>query len=119
SLAEVVDGVVQFGPEALRFEGADEPFGAAVGFWLTNEGGVVSDTEPGDRPQEVLRAVLRAPVMAEAYASSHVGSEPAEAVDDGVVTGCNAAIRSPVLATWVHASADQWSTLANTHTHPS
>ena len=85
SLAEVVDGVVQFGPEALLFEGADEPFGAAVGFWLTNEGGVVSDTEPGDRPQEVLRAVLRAPVMAEAYASSHVGSEPAEAVDDGVV----------------------------------
>src|SRR5690606_41328839 len=52
SLAEVVDGVVRFGPEALLFEGADEPFGAAVGFWLTNEGGVVSDTEPGDRPQE-------------------------------------------------------------------
>jgi len=28
-------------------------------------------------------------------------------------------MRSPVLATWVQASADQWSTLANTHTQPS
>jgi len=31
-LAEVVDGVVELGPEALFFEGSDEPFGAAVGF---------------------------------------------------------------------------------------
>lgn len=57
-LAELVDGVVELGPEALLFQCSDEPFGAAVGFGLPDVGGVVCDAEPGDRPEEMLRPVL-------------------------------------------------------------
>ena len=58
-LAELVDGVVQLGPQALLFQGADPAFGAAVGLRLAQEGGVVGDAQPADRSQEVARAVLR------------------------------------------------------------
>jgi len=86
-LAEVVDGVMQFGPQALFFEGADEPFGAAVGFGLTHEGGIVCDAEPGDRPDEVAGPVLGSPVVTQRDASGDVGGEAPEAVYDGVVDG--------------------------------
>jgi hypothetical protein len=58
-LAEVVDGVVQLGPQALLLEGADPAFGAAACLRLAQEGGVVGDAQPADRAQEVGRAVLR------------------------------------------------------------
>ena len=41
-LAELVNGVMQFDPQALLLEGADPALGAAVGFRLTEEGGVIS-----------------------------------------------------------------------------
>jgi hypothetical protein len=58
SLAEVVDGVVEIGPEALLFQGADEPFGTAVGFGFADEGGIVCDSEPCDGADEVPGPVL-------------------------------------------------------------
>jgi hypothetical protein len=42
-LAQLVDGVVQLRPQALLLQGADPPFGAAIGLWLAQEGGVVGD----------------------------------------------------------------------------
>jgi hypothetical protein len=74
-LAEVVDGVIQLGPQALLFEGADEPFGTAVGFGLADEGGIVCDAEPGDRSDEVVGPVLGSPVVTQRDASGDVGSE--------------------------------------------
>jgi len=59
--------------------------GTAVGFGLTDESGVVRDTEPGDRPQEVAGPVLRSPVMTQLDPSSHIRAEPPEAVDHRVV----------------------------------
>ena len=75
-LAEVVDGVMQLGPEALFFEGADEPFGAAVGFGFSDVGGVVCDAEPGDRPQEVAGAVLGSPVVTQLIPRATSGPSP-------------------------------------------
>ena len=42
-LAQLVDGVVQGGPQALIFEGADPSLGAPVGLRLTQERRVVAD----------------------------------------------------------------------------
>ena len=51
-LAELVDGVVQLGPQALLVEGADPPLGATIGLRLAQEGGVGGDAEPGDRARQ-------------------------------------------------------------------
>ena len=85
--AEIVDAVVEVGPEALFFQGADEPFGTAVGFRFADEGGVVSDTEPGDRADEVPGPVLGSPVVPQRDTSGYVGSKTPEAVDDGLESG--------------------------------
>ena len=52
-LAQLVNGVVQGGPQALVLEGADPAFGAAVGLRLTQERGIIDDPQPGDRAQQV------------------------------------------------------------------
>jgi hypothetical protein len=57
-LAQLVDGVVQLRPQALLLEGADPALSATVGLRLAQEGGVIGDAQPGDRAQEVGRAVL-------------------------------------------------------------
>jgi hypothetical protein len=78
-LAQLVDGVVQLSPEALLLEGADPALGVAVGLRLAQERGVVSDAQPGDRAEEVGRAVLRSPVVAQAETTGQVRAEGAPA----------------------------------------
>ena len=80
-LAQLVDGVVQLDPQALLFEGADPALGAAVGLRLAQEGGVVGDAQPADRAQEVGRAVLGSPVVAQAETAGDVALQPAPAVE--------------------------------------
>jgi hypothetical protein len=77
-LAQFIDGVVQGGPQALVFEGADPALSTAVGLGLTQERGAVGDTEPGQRAGEVGRAVLRAPVMAQRQTTGDVRAELAQ-----------------------------------------
>jgi hypothetical protein len=109
-LAELVDSVVQLRPQALLLQGADPAFGAAVGLRLAQEGGVVGDPQPGDRAQEVARAVLGSPVVAQRQATSHVRIQPAPAVDDRVIDRLRGSEPSPTLATCAHASGE--------HPHP-
>jgi hypothetical protein len=77
-LAQLLDGVVQLDPQALLLEGADPAFGAAVGFRLAQERGIVGDAEPADRAQEVARAVLGSPVVAQLEAAGDVGVQAAQ-----------------------------------------
>jgi hypothetical protein len=69
-VAEVVEVVVEPGPQALFFEGLDPSFGAAVGLGFAEVGGVVGDAEPAQRALEVDRPVLASPVVAMSGASS-------------------------------------------------
>ena len=73
-VAELIDGVMQLGPQALFFEGADEAFGAAVGLGLTDVGGVVGEAEPGNGAQEVVGAVLGSPVVTQLDAAGGASS---------------------------------------------
>ena len=84
-LAELVHGVVQLGPQALLFEGADPALSATVGLRLTQERRAVGDPEPGQRAGEMGRAVLGSPVVAQLQAAGDVGLQAAPAVDDGVI----------------------------------
>lgn len=84
-LAEVVDVVVQPGPEALLLEGLDPVLGATVALGLADMGGVVGDAQSAQRAEEVGRAVLRTPVVAQPEASPDVGPQLAPAVEYGVV----------------------------------
>jgi hypothetical protein len=72
-LAQLVDGVVQLGPQALVVEGPDPPLGTAVGFGLAEERRVVADAQPADRAEEVGRAILRAPVVPQLQTRGDVG----------------------------------------------
>ena len=74
-------------PQALLFEGPDEALGHAVALGFAHEGGVVLDAQPVEGTLEVVGPVLAAPVVAQLDSSGHVGSEPPEAVDDGVIDG--------------------------------
>ena len=85
TLTEVVDVDEEPRPKALLFQGADEPFGDAVALRLADKCGIVFDPEPFERPLEVERAVLAAPVVTQLDPSSDVRSELSEAIDDGVV----------------------------------
>lgn len=51
-LAQVVDIVVEPGPEALLLKGLDSPLGAAVALGLADIGGVVGDAQPAQRAGE-------------------------------------------------------------------
>jgi hypothetical protein len=104
-LAQLVQSVVQLGPQALLLEGADPPLGAAVGLRLAQERGVVGDAQPGDRAEEVPGAVLGSPVVAQAKPTGHVRAEGAPPVDDGVVDRLQGSEPVPTLATWAQASA--------------
>ena len=75
-LAELIDGVVQLDPQALVLEGADPPFGAPVGLRLAQEGGIIGDPQPGDRAQEVGRAVLGSPVVPKFQTAAMSPSSP-------------------------------------------
>lgn len=63
ALSEVIDIVEEPGPEALLLDGPQ--FCHSVALRLTDEGSVVFDAQPGQRPLEVPGSVWAAPVVAE------------------------------------------------------
>jgi hypothetical protein len=58
-LVQVVDVVVELGPESLLFEAADEAVCSAVALGLAHIGDVVFDPEPGRGADEVMRSHFR------------------------------------------------------------
>lgn len=81
----VVYVVVEPSPQALLLEGLDPALGAAVALRLAHVGGVIGDAQPTQGAEEVGRAVLRPPVLAQAETSDDVGSQLAPPVDHCVM----------------------------------
>jgi hypothetical protein len=62
-LAELIDGVIQGGPQALLLEGADPALGTAACLRLAQERRAVGDPQPRQGPGEMGRAVLGSPIV--------------------------------------------------------
>jgi len=65
-------------PEQLFLEGAEEALDAAVAFLLPDKGGRRSDAKKGDLALKVAAHELRAVIMPESDAASHVFGEAAK-----------------------------------------
>ena len=70
--AEVVEGVEGLNPQDLLLEGPDESLCDAVALGLGDEGGAGADAEESELALEVVVHVLRAVVVAQREAVSHV-----------------------------------------------
>ena len=86
---------------------------------LTDEGGIVGEAEPAQRSLEVMRTVLRSPIVTKPDPSGDIWSEAAEAIDHGVIDRLEGGEAVSTLATWHQASSVWWSTRTKTQTQPS
>jgi hypothetical protein len=78
------DGVEDLAIDDLLLEGAEEPFGHAVGFRLVWEGMAERDAPVGDLAGEVAGDVLRPIICPHRDTARGIGFDPAEASGDGL-----------------------------------
>jgi hypothetical protein len=118
-LAQLVDGVVQLGPQALplrvRIQRSAQPLVSGSPRKAASSAMPSQPMEPRKWPER-----YRGPQSWRRLGPRATsGPRPPKRSMTASSTGWRAAKRSPTLATWAQASALSWSTQANTHTQPS